>query len=264
MKNIFVEGVPGSGKTTLIKQLAELLPEYNVCYEGDASPVELAWCACMTKAQYQEAKARYPQYAQAMDAKAQAWEEYIVLPYTKIEGADGSFCADMEQYEIYGGRRSAEEFRSIVLKRFETFKATGNLLDCSFFQNIMDELLLFQCCTVREVVDFYREILARCDMDALRVVRLVPRDLAASLKFVRAERVDDDGMPVWAQGVTQYMAASPYGKAHDIRKFDDVIEYYAHRTEVEKAVFAIMPAGTYMDVISREYAAVVLKALLTI
>ena len=264
MKNIFVEGVPGSGKSTLIGQLAELLPEYKVCYEGDASPVELAWCACMTKVQFEEAKDRYPQLVQAMEAKAQAWEEYVILPYPKIEGADGSFYADMEQYEIYGGRRSAEEFRSIVLRRFETFKSSGNLLDCSFFQNIIDELLLFQCCTVRQVVDFYREILDCCDMSALRVVRLVPRDLPASLKYARAERVDDDGMPVWAQGVTQYMAASPYGQLHGIKKFDDVIEYYAYRTEVEKEVFAIMPAGTYMDVISREYAAVVLKALLTL
>ena len=262
MKNIFIEGIPGSGKTTLVKKLAECLPDYKAVFEGEVSPVELAWCAYMDRVQYAEAKQHYPQLAGEMDDKARMWQDRIILPYTNIQTAENSFGADMEKYEIYSGRKSNEEFRSIILKRFEAFRETGYLLECSLFQNIVDELLLYQGYTTRQVVDFYREIFDRCDMDALRVVRLVPRNAKESLEHVRQERVNEQGVRVWEQAVVQYMAASPYGKEHGIRDFDDLCTYYQRRMDVEQAVFSIMPAGTYMDVVSREYAAPVLAMLL--
>ena len=94
-------------------------------------------------------------------------------------------------------------------------------------------------------------------------MRLVPRDVRESLEQVRAERVDENGVRVWEQAVVQYMAASPYGKEHGVRDFDGLTDYYLRRMDVEQAVFSIMPAGTYMDVISHEYAAPVLAQLLS-
>ena len=44
MKNIFIEGIQGMGKSTLLQAIAERLPELHVCREGDYSPVELSWC----------------------------------------------------------------------------------------------------------------------------------------------------------------------------------------------------------------------------
>ena len=42
--NYFVEGLQGSGKSTLVKRLSERLPDHKAFHEGDYSPVELAWC----------------------------------------------------------------------------------------------------------------------------------------------------------------------------------------------------------------------------
>ena len=54
MKNhIFIEGLQGSGKSTLLRNLSQKYPEYKAYYEGDISPVELAWCSYMTKTQYE-------------------------------------------------------------------------------------------------------------------------------------------------------------------------------------------------------------------
>lgn len=49
--NYFVEGLQGSGKSTLAGRLSELHPEYTAIREGDYSPVELAWCACLNEKQ---------------------------------------------------------------------------------------------------------------------------------------------------------------------------------------------------------------------
>ena len=45
MQNIFIEGIQGAGKSTLVNRLAQRLPEYSVYREGDLSPVELACAA---------------------------------------------------------------------------------------------------------------------------------------------------------------------------------------------------------------------------
>lgn len=65
MKNhVFIEGLQGSGKTTLLRSLSQKFPEYKAYYEGDISPVELAWCSYMTKTQYEEALQKYPHVEQ--------------------------------------------------------------------------------------------------------------------------------------------------------------------------------------------------------
>ena len=45
MKNIFIEGIQDSGKTTLMKSLYEKLDGYHMYFEGDISPIELSWAA---------------------------------------------------------------------------------------------------------------------------------------------------------------------------------------------------------------------------
>lgn len=52
--NIFVEGLQGTGKTTLLDRLSKAFPKYHVYKEGDVSPVELAWCSYATKGQYED------------------------------------------------------------------------------------------------------------------------------------------------------------------------------------------------------------------
>ena len=57
--NYFVEGIQGSGKSTLVQKLAEKYPGCTAVMEGDYSPVELAWCARMSEAQYSEVLERW-------------------------------------------------------------------------------------------------------------------------------------------------------------------------------------------------------------
>ena len=59
MKNIFVEGIQGSGKSTLINNIVKFNPELHVCREGDYSPIELAWCALMSKKEYEAVLGKY-------------------------------------------------------------------------------------------------------------------------------------------------------------------------------------------------------------
>lgn len=59
MKNVFIEGIQGMGKSTLLNRIHAAVPEFRVCREGDYSPVELAWCAWMTQDEYEQVLKRY-------------------------------------------------------------------------------------------------------------------------------------------------------------------------------------------------------------
>lgn len=66
--NYFVEGLQGSGKSTMVQRLSGELPEYKVYREGDYSPVELAWCAYVTEEKYREILDRYPMLRTEIEA----------------------------------------------------------------------------------------------------------------------------------------------------------------------------------------------------
>ena len=53
MKNVFVEGIQGMGKSTLVNSIFKAVPEFHVCREGDYSPIDLAWCTWMSKGEYE-------------------------------------------------------------------------------------------------------------------------------------------------------------------------------------------------------------------
>ena len=61
----FIEGLQGSGKSTLVARLSERLPEHKVFHEGDYSPVELAWCAYLTEDEYKKILDKYSKIADA-------------------------------------------------------------------------------------------------------------------------------------------------------------------------------------------------------
>ncbi len=52
--NYFVEGLQGSGKSTLVQKLEENKAGFTAVREGEYSPVELAWCAYVDKKQYED------------------------------------------------------------------------------------------------------------------------------------------------------------------------------------------------------------------
>ena len=57
--NYFVEGLQGSGKSTMVQKLSEFNPDYTAIREGDYSPIELAWCAFVDEEKYQEILEKY-------------------------------------------------------------------------------------------------------------------------------------------------------------------------------------------------------------
>lgn len=236
MKNIFIEGMQGTGKTTLLKHLSQRMEARGYCAyeEGKISPVELAWCSYMTQEQYQAALEKFPGLREEISKHSEKEEAYRIVEYTKIRTEHRVFYEYMEQYEIYNGRKSFEEFREIVYRRFAAFHGTGNLFECSFFQNIVEELMLYQLLSEEEILIFYRELFERIDQENFLMLYLYSEEIEVNTEQAKRERVDENGREIWFELMLQYLNESPYGRLHPFCTVSDVAAHFRRRLEIEQ------------------------------
>lgn len=190
MKNVFIEGLQGAGKSTLLQALSERLPQIRVCREGDYSPVDLAWCTWMTESTYQEVLKKYSVISEEIIKNTVREDEYYIISYTKILTDIPGFHKNLEQYEIYNGRKTQGELEDIILSRYRRFLGTGYLFECSFFQNILEELILFQQLSDDEIVSFYKRLYAAVRQENFLLLYLYSSNVAENIEIIRQERSD--------------------------------------------------------------------------
>ncbi|MDE6675222.1 MAG: hypothetical protein K2K19_10505, partial [Acetatifactor sp.] len=246
----FIEGLQGMGKSTLLAEIARRRPEYKVCREGDYSPVELAWCAWMDGEQYAAVLEQYSPIRKEIEVGTFREGEHYIVTYTKIITDIPGFHRDLEQYEIYNGRRSLEELERIVFGRYERFHGSGYLFECAFLQNIVEDLILFHQLSDEEILDFYRRLYAVMPREHFRLLYLYSDKIAENIRIIQKERSDDQGNQLWYSLMMEYLVNSPYGKVHEYKDFEDLISHLKHRQQVELRIIreiigdraAILPA----------------------
>lgn len=236
MKNIFVEGIQGSGKSTLVNNIYKSKPGLNICREGDYCPVDLAWCAYMSKEEYEAVLEKYSPIKDDIVKNTVTEQEYYIVSYTKIITDIPGFHKDLENYEVYNGRKSWNELKCIILTRFRNFTETGYLFECSFFQNIMEDLILFHMLSDDEIIEFYGELFNLIDKEKFMLLYLMNDNLEESINIIKKERSDEEGNELWYDMMLGYLADSPYGRRYGLKSFDDLVNHFKHRQELELTI----------------------------
>ncbi|WP_167959121.1 P-loop NTPase family protein [Anaerosporobacter faecicola] len=252
-KNIFIEGIPGCGKTTLLNRLNEALPEYQCFREGDWSPVELAWCSYMNQDEYEKALRLFPMLEEEIRKNTIDEGEKKVVTYTKIRTEEPDFYSYMEQFEIYNGRRTRGEFHDIVMSRFQRFNETGKLFECSFFQNIVEELLLYEQYEEEKIFAFYKELLEHVDLNSFLLIRLETTDIKTTIEQIKKERVNEQGEEVWYRMMMEYLNQSPYGKVHQYSTFQDLVDHFTRRMQMEDRIMKELLTNHCIRLESKKY-----------
>ncbi len=251
--NIFIEGIPGSGKTTLLNLLSTEYEQYWVFHEGEVSPVELAWCAYMSEDQYEQVLDQFPETVESVKRVSKKEGDHYIVPYTRIQTGITEFYSRMEQYEIYSGRITVSEFQDIVLRRYKNFVSTGNIFECAFFQNILEELMLYAEYSDEQILCFYQELIEELDLEAFRLIRLDVENIADCIDIIRKERVDDSGKQIWFDLMLQFVCNSPYGKANHVQGMEGIINHFERRIRLENHILNLLPNKCVIRVKSKGY-----------
>lgn len=249
----FIEGLQGAGKSTLQRKLSDRLPEYTVFREGDYSPVELAWCAYTTEEQYQNVLARYPMLAEEIKGKTVLEGEHKIICYTQILTDVSDFHRNLEKLEIYNGNLDRESFEKVILERFGRWNGVGQIFECSIFQNIIENQMLYLLMTDDEILDFYRRLKKVLADKPYRIVYLDVEDIPAAIDIIRKERSDDAGNELWFPLMVWYLEESPYGKAHGLTGLDGLLGHLEKRRALERRIMGEVFGENAVVVRAKEY-----------
>ena len=251
--NYFVEGLQGSGKSTLISRLSERHPDCLPIREGEYSPVELAWCAWLEVPEYQDILEAFGSLRPQIEAKAYRENGHMIVCYTKVITEDQGFYRELEKHEIYNNRISFEAFRKIVLERFRNWNGDKKIFECSLFQNIVEDLMLFRDIPDEEILAFYREIRKVLEGKEYRILYLKTRDIAGNLQVIRKERSDEKGNELWFPMMLGYFDNCPASAAHGLSGEKALIDHFAHRQELELRICREIFPDRYIILNSKEY-----------
>lgn len=233
MKNLLIEGLQGAGKSTLLEKLSLRLPNLHICREGDYCPIELAWCAWMTKEEYGRIIKEYESLKKEIERNT-VWEgDHAIVSYTRILTDLPGFHKKLEQYEIYHGRKSLAEMEEIILSRYQRFSGTDYLFECVFMQNTIEDFILFHQLEDDEILAFYQKLYDRMEKDNFLLLYLFSENIEENIKRIRKERSDEAGNELWYDLMLQYLIQSPYGQKHKYQGFDDLISHLRHRQQIE-------------------------------
>lgn len=251
--NIFIEGLQGTGKTTLLNNLSKKYPEYKAYREGDVSPVELAWCSYMKEEDYNRILEKYDYCRKEIEAKTMREGEYYITAYTQVLAENRSFYEEMEAFEIYNARVDFKTFHDVIMGRYRAFEADNNIFECSFFQNSIESMMLFYEMEDEEIVEFYREAYEILKHKNFRMYYLDSERIRENILQIRKERSDEQGNEMWYPLMLGYLKESPYGQSHGYRDMEDMIAHFERRRALELRIIGEVIGAECTVLAAKEY-----------
>ncbi|MDE5597201.1 MAG: hypothetical protein K2J04_05160, partial [Lachnospiraceae bacterium] len=175
----------------------------------------------------------YPSLRTEIQGKTVAEDCHKIICYTRILTDVSDFHKNMEKFEIYNGNLDKESFENVIFERFGKWNETGQIFECSIFQNIIENQMLYFMMADEEILDFYRRLKNVLTGKTYRIIYLDVEDIRSAIDVIRKERSDDNGNELWFPLMLRYLEESPYGKEHMLTGMDGLIAHLEKRKALE-------------------------------
>jgi hypothetical protein len=255
-KLILIEGIPGSGKSTIAKNIGEYLSangiKTTVYTEGQLHPVDLAWCACIPIEYYNSIISKYPQYQNAIRENTHFENNTAITAYTKFTIKDPELFNLLESYEIFNGRVGFDVFSSLFLKRWGNFaKQAENrdeitVFECAYLQNQLCELIYFHNMDPTDIEKYMLALIDTVKNLNPIIFYLNQPNVSEHIRVIADKRVNANGEKDWLEKVILYTENSPYGKMNNLKGFNGVVQCFEIRKQIELNLIKKLPITTYM------------------
>lgn len=259
MKCIFIEGLPGSGKTTNAKILANAYKnkgyKVSVYNEGDLHPIDLAWCSIMDEPTFQHYLNKYSDKKQDILSYSKKRGDQIITAYTKVHFENKtSFYDDFSKYEIFR-TNDYTFFKETYQKLWSSFIPSEDIyiFECIFLQNHINELILKYDLTTSEMIDYFKDLLASLNCDF--TVHYIKQDNIKSTigHIIEERRSQSPHHKDWIDLVIEYFTTTKYGKEKDYLGLDGAFRYFSDRQNLELEILSKLDIDYHIHTLSNDY-----------
>ena len=245
-----MEGIPGSGKSTFARKIAEWYKNrrvsINLYIEGQTHPADLGWNACVPLAKYGDILQRYESLRSQIERNVVIENGVAIIAYTQIKTDDKDFYKELESFEVYDGRVPDEVFFSLHYDRWRSFGQHArqndelNIFECAFMQNHVNELLFWRNADADTIVAHHIKLIDSVKSLSPVLIYLSQPDIRETIQRIANERVSVEHGN-WIDLCISYCENSPFGKQLGIKGFDGAMEFFTIRKQLEMKILSQLP-----------------------
>ncbi|MFW5838529.1 MAG: hypothetical protein ACOC1L_07115 [Bacillota bacterium] len=240
---IFIEGLPGSGKTTFAKRLKPsfIKQGYRVKQfnEGNLNPIDLAWCALLTKEKFNAMIKKYPLLKDEFFTHSVILNDMYVFAFTQCNRTHTTkaFYEDMEQYEIYR-TTDIDYFRSMHLRLWKQFDKNAEdntiyIFESIYIQNHINELLLKYDYTDDAIQKYLNTLMNSFHRVNPILCHIEQKHVDMTIGKLAKERISNDKSKYndWIDNVITYIKNQPYAKKYNYTNYKGIIDFFKARQD---------------------------------
>lgn len=260
---IFIEGIPGSGKTTFSRRLSNFLFENGERVinfeEGDLHPIDLAWCSIIPKDKFKQLLIKHNKYSEQILKYSKLSNNNYITAYTKIrvDDKDINLYEDFEIYEIYRDN-DYNHFKDTHFKLWKDFyyiseAETSYIFECIFLQNHINELILKFNKTEEEIITYFNDLIYCLKDFDVSLFYIRQNDVTKTLRKTIESRRYNPPYKDWIELVIEYIKNTNYGIKLGYIGEQGVIRYFKDRQDLETKVFYSLNIDKHIFYLDSDY-----------
>lgn len=258
-KILFIEGIPGSGKTTrthdIYKDLKCKGEKVEVYHECEINPLDLARYAILSKNEFEilfaevdkrEDKEKKERIRKKITTLAEVIDGriYLSLRDMYLDEDVKDIGISLRNRDIYNGNFSFDVFRKEHIKRWKHFrkevycKDTIYLFDGILLQSPLFELIGFYDLTEKEIVQYINELLEILNVKESKLLYMHVNNVENVLKNACNKRKNEKEK--WEQGFYKWIERSNYCMKRDYHGFEGMVSFLKERQCLEMKVIPLL------------------------
>lgn len=245
-KLIFIEGLPGFGKSTTAQLIYDILAESGtkaqLFLEGNLDhPADYDGVACLTKAEYDELLGMWADSRHVLSPRTTVHDSHYLVEYRKIlnehssrvpkEGTD--IFARNDVYEL-----SFAQNRELITARWRQFAekalqgADTYVFDCCFIQNPVTMGMIKHGAAEEDIISYTLELEAiTAGLNPL-LIYIEQDDLEHSFRKAVRERPLE-----WSEGFIEYYTKQGYGFKQGHEGLEGTLKVLEARLKLEEIIY---------------------------